>query len=114
MSMRRLRGLLSEHYDIGHIGGMKDDAVVDQLANYLSSGNLQVFPQMPYQRYEISEVRTTVEVPFPLSKRTRPAASLPVGSPATDPPTFSSDVLFAAQAAALVSAAAEGKPFCPE
>jgi len=50
--------------------------------------------------------------PFPLSQRQPREASAP--PPVFDPPSFSPDVDLVAQAAALVAAAAQGIPFCPE
>jgi len=51
-------------------------------------------------------------VPFPLSQHQTREASAP--PPVIDPPSFSRDVDLAAQAAALVAAAAAGAPLCLE
>jgi hypothetical protein len=51
---------------------------------------------------------------FPLSERAPKAPAVTYQPPVNDPPTFNSDIDAAAQANALVAAAADGKPFCPE
>jgi hypothetical protein len=114
-SMASLRGLLIENSDTWPIGGMKEEAVIDQIANELSCGTLQVCPETLHQGSSRSEASATPEpAPFPLSERRLRASTVPANPPMSEPPTFSSDVDLAAQAATLVAAAAEGKPFCPE
>jgi hypothetical protein len=51
---------------------------------------------------------------FPLSERAPRPATVSQPAPAGDPATFSSNVDPTAQSNALVAAAADGKPFCPE
>ena len=64
---------------------------------------------------ELPSAEATAAPAFPLSERTQRAASAPAAPPpVNDPPTFSPNVDQSAQAAALVSAAADGKAFCPE
>jgi hypothetical protein len=54
-------------------------------------------------------------VAFPLSERvTRTSSVSPKPATVDDPPTFNPRLNAAMQAAALVAAADQGKPFCPE
>jgi hypothetical protein len=110
-----LRLLLTEDYDIWRIGSMKEDAVIDQISNELSSGNLRVCPQMLHQSPAMSRATSIPEpLPFPLNERRSRASTVPASPSISDPPTFSSDVNPATQAAALVAAAVGGRPFCPQ
>jgi hypothetical protein len=56
-----------------------------------------------------------IPIPFPLSERApRAPAVPPKPAPPDDPPTFEPRLDAVVQAAALVAAANEGKPFCAE
>jgi hypothetical protein len=111
--MITLRSLLFEEGCSRQLSRMTDDAVVRQIAELLLSGRLHLHrktPEQPATQVRIGKAETYVL--FPVSERGPRGPAPPPPQPA-DPPTFS-DVDSSAQAATLVGAAADGKPFCPE
>jgi hypothetical protein len=124
LKMLGMRTLLSQEDNEHDFFRMTDEAVIDQIAKLLSSGRLHIH-MLPIrgavlegseqsQRFTTFVVTDTEKfVAFPLSERS-PRVPGTFREPAVDPPTFSSNMDAAAQAATLVAAAAEGKPFCPE
>ena len=87
-----------------------DALLVERIERMLMSGQLHLHVRP-------REVKGGVDggernVPFPLADRQPRAASSPPA--VVDPPSFSPDADLAAQAAALVAAAASGAPFCLE
>ena len=113
--MTGIRTLLAQHSP-EQIHRMSDDEVIDAVADLLASGLLHVHTQ-PVR--VISAAGSAVPeapklVPFPLSERKPREQTIAYPEPTKeDPPTFSSDIDVAAQAATLVAAAAQGAPFCP-
>jgi hypothetical protein len=89
---------------------VSDASLVRRVEQLLISGRLHLHQK----EREVQSGSGDLEkhVPFPLSQRQPREPSAP--PPVFDPPSFSRDVDLAAQAAALVAAAAMGAPFCPE
>jgi hypothetical protein len=85
-----------------------DSSLASRVEELLMSGRLHLHK---IER-EVKWARQEQPVPFPLSDRQPRLASPP--PPVIDPPSFSPKVNLAAQAAALVAAAASGAPFCLE
>jgi hypothetical protein len=99
-----------------HLFGLSDDEVINQLAHLLTSGRIHVHTQArPAARAgggASSASKTQTSVPFPLTPQPKPT---PQEKPqAADPSTFPMNLDGPAQANALMSAAAQGVPFCPE
>jgi hypothetical protein len=107
------RSLLAERPPI-HGFRLRDYATLDELARLLYAGSVvAISREKPRQPSIVPASKKEDFVPFPLSARKGPAPST-YRPPPSDPPTFSSNADLAAQAAALVAAAHDGKPFCPE
>ena len=112
--MFSLRALLSQEDRKLDRFRMSDDDVLNQVAKLLASGRLHVHAQASRSgggSAGASEPETSA--PFPLGERRkwRPEPRQPE---VTDPSTFSDGLDGQAQSAALLSAAAQGVPFCPE
>ena len=109
-----LRTLLSQEDRTLDRFRTSDDDILNHVAKLLASGRLHVHAQANRPSggsAGASEPETSV--PFPLGERRkwRPEPRQPE---VTDPSTFSGELDNQAQSAALVSAAAQGVPFCPE
>jgi hypothetical protein len=112
LQMRILRDLLTNQILLP-ASRMADDTVIEQIADLLIADRLHIHAK---EMETFAAGGTTEEsdqsVAFPLAER-QPRDSGPP-PPAADPPTFSPKIDPSAQAAALIAAASEGKPFCPE
>jgi hypothetical protein len=92
---------------------MTDEDVIEQCADLLVAGRLHVHaPPEPDTSTTLVAPPPGKPVPFPLSERNRKSVSSK--PPAHDPPTFPAGAKLNAQAAALIAAAAQGAPFCPQ
>jgi len=114
--MLAMRTLLQQEGVAWQPSAMSDEEVIDHTAELLISGRLHVHaPRAPaVSVYGFAPSEPPKFVPFPLTdRRPRPQAGAS-NAPASDPPTFPSDIDGAAQANALAAAAAGGQPFCPE
>ncbi len=120
--MLAMRTVLSQEGNAWSLCRMSDDSVVDRIAELLASRRLHVHMQPARapvggsgpSQYSTLSTASTAEpfVPFPLSERRPRSPSASSRQPVVDPPTFSSDVDSAAQAATLVAAAASGAAMC--
>ncbi len=112
-----LRRLLVEESGAGELSRMSDQLVIEQIAGLLASGRLHLHRlAMPVASGGQSQDSDDAEklVPFPLSERRPRAPGASSREPSLDSPTFSPNINPAAQAAALMAAADQGKAFCPE
>ena len=94
---------------------LTDHEVIERLATLLQSGRLLV--TVRDYRPSGGKPASTPETPqpaFPLSERSQRAANTSTKKSETEPATFDPNVDAMAQSRALVAAAADGKPFCPE
>jgi hypothetical protein len=120
--MLAMRSLLSQArgWDLGRLS---DDAVIDQIADLVVTSRLHIhMPRVAViadgggqsqQSTASTENKTETSPAFPLSDRSRRGASAAASrQPIVDPPTFSSEMDSAAQAATLVAAAATGAAAC--
>jgi hypothetical protein len=96
--------------------GVSDDDAIDQLADLLASGLIHIHTQpLPAARAGSGSSDTfaaQTPVPFPLTPQPKPTPQQ--AQPPAEPSTFPMNLAGPAQAAALMSAAAQGVPFCPE
>jgi hypothetical protein len=95
---------------------LSDQQVIEEAALLLQSRRLVVICQKEEQQYTYAPpAKEPIKLtPFPLPQHTAPRPA-PIAAPAeVPPPTFSPNVNFAAQAAALMAAANSGAPFCPQ
>lgn len=96
---------------------LSDDDVIAQLADLLASGCVHVHTQ-PRRAARAGggssgTSATQTPVPFPMSQQPKPPPQERQPE-AADPATFPINLDGPAQVAALMSAAAQGVPFCPE
>jgi hypothetical protein len=112
--MTRMRELLRDHAGDPDSARLTDHQVLERLAGLLSSRRIIVIGrEQRTSSGQPAEKAESSAPAFPLSERATAApASAP--PPPTEPSTFDPNVDAAAQASALVAAAADGKPFCPE
>jgi len=109
--MRILRDLLGNQILLP-ASRMADDTVIEQIADLLIADRLHIHAREMETFAAGGTGGSGQSVAFPLAERqSRETAPPP---PVADPPTFTSKVDPSAQAAALVAAASEGRPFCPE
>lgn len=111
LRMRALRDLIGNQTSVPFSRG-SDDMVIQQIAEFLTSGRLHFHEKKMEVRSAGGVSRQANDVPFPLSERRPRVPSTPPRL--VDPPSFSPSVDLPAQAAALVAAAAAGMPFCLE
>jgi hypothetical protein len=95
---------------------LTDHEVVERMADLLYSAKVLAVVREQGGRPGSPTPKTPVAAPaFPLSERTQRArTSTPKPAPAEDPPTFNPRLDSVVQAAALVAAAENGMPFCPQ
>jgi len=96
---------------------LSDDEVIDQVADLLASGRVHVHTTpLPAARAgsgASGASATQTPIPFPLTPQPKASSQERTPGP-TDPSTFPLNLDGPAQTAALMSAAAQGVPFCPE
>jgi hypothetical protein len=109
-----MRALLWQESSGWPLSRMSDEEIIDQIAELLVSGRLHVHVQPARRVSAASSAVSEPVVPFPLSERKPRPQAVAYSAPVSDPPTFPSDLDGAAQASALVAAAASGQPFCPQ
>jgi hypothetical protein len=110
----RFRELLTRYAGEPDSSRLSDQEVIQKLAVMLYLGRIVAIGQEhPLSSGQPAEKAASPAPAFPLSERSPRAPSYSPPPPANDPPTFSPGSA-AAQAAALVNAAADGKPFCAE
>jgi hypothetical protein len=113
--MTRFRELLSQHSGDPDGARLTDHQVLERLAAMLGSRRIIVIAkEMRSSSGQPAEKVQSAAPAFPLSERSAAAAPAAPPPPPSDPSTFDPNVDAAAQASALVAAAADGKPFCPE
>ena len=123
-SMATLRTLLRQGERATSVHRMSDQEVIGQVCDWLACGRLHVHSKSEFASAsrggaaaadEAGKPQPETAVPFPLSDRRAPAkGDTGRSKPATEPATFSDAMDGHAQAAALLSAAGQGVPFCPE
>jgi hypothetical protein len=121
--MHAMRRLLSEDASSArNLYRTSDDEVIDRIADLLISGRFHVHPSPVRGSLGGTSQGSTAEssgradafVPFPISERRprAPFAASPEPVVDSDPPTFSPETNFSAQAATLVAAADRGAAAC--
>jgi hypothetical protein len=92
-----------------------DHQVLERMAGLLHSRRVVVISREDRAAGAAPTAAQTSAPAFPLSQRAqRETAPSTPAQQSADPSTFSPNTDQTAQAAALVAAAADGKPFCPE
>jgi hypothetical protein len=110
----KFRELLNRYAGTPDNSRLSDQEVVEKLAVMLHSRRILVFGQeYPVRSGQPAQKAAPMAPAFPLSERSPRPPSYSPPPPAADPPTFGPGSA-AAQAAALVNAAATGTPFCAE
>jgi hypothetical protein len=115
-TMHRFREYLVRFSDDPECFRLTDHQAIERMAELLYSRKVVIVMQEQRAGSQGATSKAApIPVAFPLSERTsrRPTTSSKP-APAEDSPTFDPKVDAVAQAAALVAAANEGKPFCPE
>lgn len=113
--MLRLRELLARHATELESSRMTDDQVLERLASLLYVQRIAVIGREQRTSSGAPTPSTAPAAPaFPLSERSTAAQTVAAPPPVNDPATFSQGLDASAQAAALMAAAADGKPFCLE
>lgn len=112
--MLAMRTLLYQASVAWPLSATSDEEVIDQTAELLISGRLHVHAQRNVSVDASAPSEPPRFVPFPLSDRQPRPQTGASNAPASDPPTFASDIDGSAQANALAAAAAGGQPFCPQ
>jgi hypothetical protein len=124
VEMLAMRTLLWQEDSVWGLFRMSDETVIDHIADLLVSGRLHVHmgpvrpaglgsgEQSPGSPTLARLANDKKFVAFPVSERRPTAPEVTFHAAPVDPPTFSSDMNAAAQAATLVAAAAQGKAFC--
>jgi hypothetical protein len=110
----RFRDYVSRYSSDPETFRVTDHVVLERMSNLLHSRRVVVTCR---EYRAASGMPASVQAPapaFPLSERAPREASASSPPQQTEPPTFSPDCDPNAQAAALVAAAQDGKPFCPE
>lgn len=110
----RFREYLTRYSDDPEIFRLTDFQAMERLALLLHSRRIVVIAREFRTGGGTPSAAAAPAPAFPLSERAPKTPSSTYQAPVNDPPTFSPDVDGAAQANALVAAAADGKPFCPE
>jgi hypothetical protein len=113
--MVRFRELLNSYTRDPDSSRLTDHEVLQRLADLLYFRRIVVIGKEQRTGSGQPAQKTESAAPaFPLAQRSPAASTASAAPPPNDPSTFSSDVDAAAQASALVAAAADGKPFCLE
>lgn len=109
--MRGLRDLLTNHFRLPP-SRVADETVLEQISELLITGRLHLHAAKMETYAAGSTVLEEESAPaFPISEhRNRDPEPTPL---VVDSPSFPANANLAAQAAALVGAAAAGIPFCP-
>jgi hypothetical protein len=112
----RFRQLLTRYADEPDNARLTDLQVIETVARMLYDRRIVVIAEENMAPSgQRSKQNESFGPPFPLSERLPRSARATTSQPqAIDPPTFDPSLNDAAQANALMAAAAEGKPFCPE
>lgn len=110
----RFREYLTRYSNDPESFRLTDHQVLDRLAALLYSRRIVVVVRQERSSGQPNAKSQSPAPAFPLSERPVRGSSASSPPPASDPPTFYPNIEAAAQASALVAAAAEGKPFCPE
>ena len=112
----RFREYLSRFSDDVECFRLTDHEALDRIAELLYSRKVVLVTREERSGSAGPSAKApTIPVAFPLSERSsRRSSESPKQAPAEDPPTFDSRLDAVGQAAALVTAADEGSPFCPE
>ena len=114
MKMGGMRRLVYQERGSLPLSGISDENVIDQIADLLARGLLHIHASTIATRGTSQGPGAgEASVPFPLSGRQPRAPVLSSDAPSVLS-TFTSGMDPSIQAAALVAAAASGKPFCPE
>jgi hypothetical protein len=113
--IRGFRAYLARLSDDPETFRLGDQDAIQRMAALLYSRKVVIVEREERGSAKGPTPAATTGVAFPLSERLPRASSVaskPV--PASDPPTYDPKLDAVAQAAALVAAAAEARPFCPE
>ena len=111
----RLRTFLNRYSGDPEYYRLTDHQAMERLSILLYRGSFVIAVRRPPAGGGKPTPATQSGAPaFPLSERSSRGPSDDTASTPADAPTFSSDLDGNAQAGALVAAAADGKPFCPE
>ncbi len=110
----RLRDYLTRYSDDPETHTLTDHEAIERLAHLIHSRQIAVIVREQRSTGSPGESTQTAPPAFPLSERSPRAASVSSPQPTNDPATFGPNTDGGTQAAALVAAAAGGKPFCPE
>ena len=116
LAMNLLRNLLWRETNGWALARMSEDDAIEQVVHLLIRQRLHVHVT-PLKPVAFTQVEGDVSQAAASSPaRASQSASSPsrAQSVASDPPTFNSPLDGAIQAAALVAAAAQGQPFCPQ
>ena len=114
--MRQVRSFVARYWADPETYRVTDHAVLERLATLLYNRRIVIMTDLQLTSSGEPAAESEPASPaFPLSERTQKTASNSSTPPPTnDPATFSPNSDAAAQAAALVAAAANGTPFCAE
>jgi len=111
----RLREYLTQYSEDPESSRLTDYQAMERVAMLLQSRRILVVSTESRAGGGTPGARVAPAAPaFPLAERSPVAAPDSYHAPVSDQPTFSPNLNAAAQAKALVAAAAQGKPFCPE
>jgi hypothetical protein len=111
----RFREYVSRYLSEPEAFRVTDQQVLERMAGLLHSRRVVVISREDRAAGAAPTAAQTAAPAFPLAERApREAPVTTSPQQAVDPSTFSPDTDQNAQAAALVAAAADGKPFCPE
>jgi hypothetical protein len=115
MGMRSLRAVIAAQASGRDSFRLSNQEILNEVSQLLSSGRLHVHSASPRRSGGSSGSAAPAESKPVLVAPSKPRSGPSAGPALTsDQPTFGSPVDASAQAAALTSAASEGKPFCPE
>jgi hypothetical protein len=110
----RFRDYLTRYSDNPETHMLAGHEAMERLAQLLYLRRIVVIVRQEATGGQPSAATPAAAPAFPLSERSQRATSGSVQPQTSDPPTFGPNADGSAQAAALVAAAADGKPFCPE
>jgi hypothetical protein len=116
-AMLAARSLLREEYAWESLFQYSDDMVIEQIATLLLCDRLHLHIREMPRSLGVGGSTSASAAPaaFPMANRKQPAQTSPRAAPTQqEDPTLPADTDYAAQAAALVSAAKTGVPFCAQ
>jgi hypothetical protein len=115
-TISELRRYLGRFADASECSRLTDNEVLERVAILLYSRKIVVVARLEVGGSGAGSEKTPpIPIPFPLAERTARASSSSYKPPVVeDSPTFDPRLIAVSQAAALVAAAQEGMPFCPE